>query len=453
MARSSVLRRIALVIALAASLPAPRAFADGGAAPKPPAARAAGATLVIVADAPASKQTVAGLGGKLPEPWRLGDDAALRRALTAAGQRTPPNVALGGAASRGALVAKAREAARATGAQAVLFVRVTPKKGGRAVTLLLVGPGDTDAVLDAGVEVSDTEDGAAALLDVLTPSLASLAPPGPPAEPGAPAANVPATRDGAAGEPPSPASTLTASPPLGSVDRAILVLSAGGGTGARIFRYHDGLSPQLRTYDLAASPNLVLSAEVYPFARSSVPVVRGLGITGGLQHALGVSSQASSGAAISTHWLRVEGGLRLRLAFGDEARFLLGVHGGVVKERFGFQGDETLRAWLPDVDYLFWRAGADGRLRVGPLALLAGAAYLPAIEGGALADRFRGTGFAAVELGGGVAVPLVRVFEVRATAVYTRVFYAFHPEPGDLYVAGGALDHLVRAQLSATLLL
>lgn len=60
MARSSVLRRIALVIALAASLPAPRAFADGGAAPKPPAARAASATLVIVADAPASKQAVAG---------------------------------------------------------------------------------------------------------------------------------------------------------------------------------------------------------------------------------------------------------------------------------------------------------------------------------------------------------------------------------------------------------
>ena len=52
-----------------------------------------------------------------------------------------------------------------------------------------------------------------------------------------------------------------------------------------------------------------------------------------------------------------------------------------------------------------------------------------------------------------VVVPLVSVFEMRAMAVYTRVFYAFHPEPGDLYVAGGALDHLVRAQLCATLLL
>jgi hypothetical protein len=122
-------------------------------------------------------------------------------------------------------------------------------------------------------------------------------------------------------------------------------------------------------------------------------------------------------------------------------------------ERFGFSGDMTLTPWLPDVSYLFWRAGADGRLRVGPIGLLAGASALPAIAGGALADRFRQTTFAAVELGGGLAIPLARVFELRATVLYTHVFYAFHPVPPDLYVAGGALDHIVRASLLATLLL
>ena len=41
----------------------------------------------------------------------------------------------------------------------------------------------------------------------------------------------------------------------------------------------------------------------------------------------------------------------------------------------------------------------------------------------------------------------------RAQGVYTRAFYSFHPEVGDVYVAGGALDHLIRAHLLATLLL
>jgi hypothetical protein len=209
---------------------------------------------------------------------------------------------------------------------------------------------------------------------------------------------------------------------------------------------------------LASSPNLVVAAELYPLARLSTPVVRGLGIAGGFAHALGVTSQTSTGTSISTAWTRAEGDLRLRLGFGataaaGESRFLLGLHGGVVWERFGFSGDATLLPWLPDVSYLFWRACTDGRLRAGPLALLAGFSYLPAIDGGQLADRFRQTAFAAVELGGGLAVPLARVFELRAAALYTRVFYAFHPVPGDLYVAGGALDHIVRATLLATLLL
>ena len=244
----------------------------------------------------------------------------------------------------------------------------------------------------------------------------------------------------------------------GGAGSASLIFSAGGGTASRVFRYYDGRSPQLRTYDLAAAPDLAVAAEIYPFARLAVPVLRGLGVSGAFEHALDLSSQTSSGTRVGTNWQRAEGDLRLRFAFGedlaDEARFVLGLHGGVVKETFSFNGDASLVASLPDVDYLFGRAGADGRLRLGPIALMAGASYLPAIRGGEFADRFRGTSFAAVEFGGGLAVPMVpRIFELRANADYTRVFYAFHPIPGDPYVAGGALDHLVRVRVLATLLL
>ncbi|APR79271.1 Hypothetical protein A7982_04618 [Minicystis rosea] len=443
---SAVIRRLALAAALVAALPASRAHAG-----PPASASTAPATLVVVADAPVSRQAIAGLGAKLPAPWRVGDDTAFRKALTASGQRTAPAVAMGNASARAALVDKAQSVAGPSGARAVLFVRVSPKKSTRVVSLLLVVSGSSTPALDTTVEVPLSDEGAE-LIPALAPALARIASAAEPAAPIAPApmraAPVPEGAPTISIGPDKPARST-----LGGIDRSILVFAAGGGSGARIVRYHDGLSPALRTYDLPASPNLVLSAEVYPFARLDVPVLRGLGVYGGFQHALGVSSETTNGTSVSTTWWRAEGGLRLRQAFGEEARFVLGVHGGVVKERFAFDGDKSLVSWLPDVDYLFWRVGADGRLRAGPIAILAQIAYLPAIQGGALADRFRQTSFAALELGGGLAVPIVPIFEMRATAVYTRAFYSYHPEVGDLYVAGGALDHLVRAQLLATLLL
>ena len=126
----------------------------------------------------------------------------------------------------------------------------------------------------------------------------------------------------------------------------------------------------------------------------------------------------------------------------------------MVIEDFGFSGDKTPGERAPRRRLrAFWRFGLDNRLRAGPLGILFNGSFMPAISGGPLADRFRESSFAAVELGAGVALPVVRVFEVRGTVEYTRVFYAFHPQVGDAYVAGGALDHLIRAQILATLLL
>ena len=62
--------------------------------------------------------------------------------------------------------------------------------------------------------------------------------------------------------------------------------------------------------------------------------------------------------------------LSLKLDGDGGARFLLGLRVGVVEERFGFRGDATLVPFLPDIDDVFWRFGADGRLRAGPVALL-----------------------------------------------------------------------------------
>jgi hypothetical protein len=442
--------RSRFVLALSLLLAAPTAaLSPSRALAGPPAASSAPAKLVVIADAPVSRKAVAGLGSKLPARWTLGDDTDFRKALSAEGQRTSAGIALGSASGRAALAKKGRAAAEASGVAAVLFVRVTPKgRTKRAVTLLLVGRSSDEPLVDTVVEAPTSDDG-----DALVPALASalekLAPPPADAPPPEPGPSGSPDKPGAPEEPSADKPKIE----LGGHETSILVFSAGGGIGARVFRYHDGLSPLLRSYDLSAAPNLVIAAEVYPFAHLSIPVLRGLGVAGGIQRAVGVSSETSTGTSISTTFWRVEGALRLRFTFGEDARFVLGVQGGVVKERFGFEGDKAIVPWLPDVDYLFGKVGVDGRLRAGPIALLAGFSYLPAVKGGTLADQFRDTSVGAIEVGGGLAVPIVRLFEMRATAVYTRAFYSFHPEPGDAYVAGGALDHFIRAQILATLLL
>jgi hypothetical protein len=420
---------------------------------------ASGPTLVIIADAATSKAAVKGLGAMLPQPWRLVDDGPLRRALANAGQRTSVGVALGSPAGRDSLAPPARAAATEVDATAVLFVRATPssKSGQRTVVLLLISPNAIAPALDTTVEAPVSDDGAA-VLAVLSPVLVSLAkapssaaptavPPAPTAAVGTPVPPSPLS----SAPPGDGADAVTPAPASPRADGSIVELSAGAGTASRFFQYHDGLSPELRSYDLAAAPNLLVGAEVYPFARTKIPVLRGLGLAGGYERAVAISSKTSTGMDVSTVWWRAEGDLRIRYALGAEGRHLIGIRGGIVQERFGFTtSDMSLSSQLPDVDYLFWRVGAFGRASVGPIAFLLDASYLPAIAGGELANRFRESFFAAVEISGGLGVPLGRLFELRATAMYTRIFYSFNPSPGDENVAGGALDNIVRAQLTAS---
>jgi hypothetical protein len=415
-----------------------------------PAAAAPHATLVIVPDTSAPSVSAKALGGKLPEPWRVGDEASVRRALRGAGQLSGPTAALEKNA-RARLAKAARLAATDIDAQAVLLVGATSKHGKRTLHVILVSPNEVDPVVDTDVESSKADDGPA-VLDLIGPALLHIAPlraePAAPAPPSSPVSSAPPPDAGSAGGPDG-----VAPPPSRYPQKpTIFELSAGGGSGSRFFRYNDALSAGLRTYNLPAAPNVVVAAELYPFARLSVPVIRNIGFDGGFQHAIALSSATSNGMSVGTNWWRAEGDLRLRFPLGEGARHAIGVRGGVVAEHFGFtSGDAMLTTQLPDVDYLFWRVGAFGRAAAGPIAFLLDVAYMPAWKSGALADRFRESTFAAVEFGGGLAVPVVRVFEFRATADYMRVFYAFHPNPGDAYVAGGALDQFVRAQLTANL--
>ena len=55
-----------------------------------------------------------------------------------------------------------------------------------------------------------------------------------------------------------------------------------------------------------------------------------------------------------------------------------------------------------------------------------------------LLARLRGARVGGVDFGAGIACALTHGIELRLSGAYLRYFYAFHPIPGDAYVAGDA---------------
>jgi hypothetical protein len=94
------------------------------------------------------------------------------------------------------------------------------------------------------------------------------------------------------------------------------------------------------------------------------------------------------------------------------------------------------------VDYRLWLFELGARLPLGSLALLAAADYLDVTSTGEIgsAARFPRLSVGGVEGKLGMALSLFSPWEARIIFDYRRYFYSFNPQPGDPYIAGGALD-------------
>lgn len=280
-----------------------------------------------------------------------------------------------------------------------------------------------------------------------------------PAPAATPAASAPAASASASSTSPSASAPEPApSPSSTAVDRVatsvdereawahtIGTLAAGFQVQSRGFTFHDALGNP-KTYDLAASPAVSASGEVFPGAGSGIPVLSDLGLAGDFTMGLGLSSAPPGGQKVDSSWTRWNAGLRGRMRIGGARTLvLLGITGGVGQESFSFSGSAPD---LPDVSYTYLRAMLDANVPVGPVILSAQGGYLPVLSAGDVADRYRGTRVGGVEGGLSVRAPFARHFDARITADYTRYFYAFEPRPGDKAVAGGALDQMMRAQVA-----
>lgn len=233
------------------------------------------------------------------------------------------------------------------------------------------------------------------------------------------------------------------------IGSALFVGEVGVELQGRWFAYSDGITQNLRPYSVFGAPTVSIAGEVYPMAGSPIPWIGDLGLTLSYARALGLDSATEGGDAIGTTSQRLGVGLRGRRVLGEGAAPILGLSAGFRLVEFSFDAPEDLAAEVPDVSYALLRLGVDGRVPLGPVAVAAMLEYLGPLSAGDVYERFKDPTVAGIGLGVGVIYPtVIEGVEARLWVEYSRFFSAFSPDPGDPYVAGGALDELLGLRLS-----
>ena len=405
-------------------------------------AQAAPATArVVVIGYDSESEEAADLVAKgLPTGWVRGDNDAYRATLKAEKATSAPGKAFATIASRQAFAGRVRRAGLTAKVDAVVMVRSVPQQGGSKVDVIVVSADKETPALDATYLVAgDSPELGGASSAVATslrslPVSATLAAPSasaPPPAPPPPAPPVPDEVKPGADRGPHP---------------AYLEFVVGAGVAHRSLSYKDAVTPSLSSYD-GTAPETILELEGRPFAGSG-PALRGFSLQGEVHGAFLLKSRDPvTGDKLDTSWVRAAGNLRWRYELAP--RTFVGLSAGVLHDTFTIKGASLAP---PNTSNTFLRFGLNARIGAGPVAILAQGAYLLSLSGGEVADRLRDASIGGVEGSLGLGIPIGKHLEVRAQGLYTRIFYAFKPQPGDPFVAGGALDQQIRGQLQLALL-
>jgi hypothetical protein len=419
-----------------------------------------GKKVVVVGDGPDGTTIVSDLGVHIrgSGSYSEGDSDAFRAALGPAGVRS-----LAAAARRkdrdADLVARVRAAARKAHADRAVVVHTEKGKKQTLVHAWVIDAQASGAEVDEDVHVAPgtgADDAADAVWGAIGSAFPAPeeAPPAPaPAAATSPAPSLEVDASASAKPPDADtASTPAAAPRASDHTRAGSIASVGLQMegGSRHFSYVDRLTSTLRPYDLFVAPVVKVNADVYPFLGTRIPVLSGFGAQGSYAHAFALSSQDEAGTRVGTSWQAFDLGVRERLPLGQS--FILGIDLGYGDTRFTFDDAITPTEQLPSVHYKYLRGGLDGRYVHGDLSFTAGVGYRDVMSTGDFAALFPRASVGGFDAGLGAAVVVAKGVEISLQVDYARYFYSLLPQPGDKYVAGGALDEMASLSLGASYL-
>ncbi len=245
---------------------------------------------------------------------------------------------------------------------------------------------------------------------------------------------------------------------------ALLVGLLGLDLGGRQFHYNQRITnANLRPYDLPqagllpVTPGGVASVELYPLARTPWAVARDIGV--GWEGRYNFAKAQLGTVKLDTTWYEWEAYLRGRLHLGARgASPAIGFEGGYGRQVFTFKDAGGLADSLPGVNYHYLHVGLDGRVPVGRVAVIAGAAFrhllskagpmgTTQVEAGSVGDHFPRAQISGLDARLGAALALGHNLEVVLVVSYVRYWAAFNSRPGDTYIAGGAIDHFIHSAL------
>jgi hypothetical protein len=249
-----------------------------------------------------------------------------------------------------------------------------------------------------------------------------------------------------------------------SFENSIVSGFVGLDFGGRQLHYRDRVSnANLRPYDLPngallpVAPGLAASAELFPLTTTGWVVARDVGLSARTRYNF-VSSKVGD-ISPKTRWFAWELDLRGRIPLGPIGSApLLGIEAGLGRDAFLFTAPGAAQDILPSVDYYYFRLGADARIPVSVAQLLVGLSYrhlesrrgpngatVPAA--GALGEHFPNAKFAGVDLKLGGALPLTANLEARLVFNYVRYWADLRPAPDASYVAAGATEQMLNADV------
>lgn len=409
---------------------------------------ASGRVVVFHAEGDGADAIAKDLKEQLPKGLSAGDADAFHGALGKQGHKGAMGKDLDAPKAREKLLERVRKAGEAAGVDVVVILRVKKAKKDRVATILIVDPKsaalarEDEVTLPAKKGAEDSKPVAASVL----PALEKFAP-----------APEPAKVEEKKEEPKSEEKKDEEKKPeepsarvAGDFSQALFVVGVAGEAGFRKFEYNQPITKNLRAYKVGGTPGFSINLELYPLAGSG-GALAGLGLEGSYGMAVGLQSAPASGQKIDTSWTRFYAGLRYRLKVCSCGAYIA-PHVGYGAESFTFSDPPAAIAKeVPAAKYGFVKAGVDGRLPIGPAALMLGVNWLFASSGGSDLETV-GSRFPHHTVGGfdgnvALGVGILKGLEARLAYRYTRFFYTMNPEPGDAYVAGGALDQLSSIQL------
>lgn len=393
----------------------------------------------------------------LPETLEVVDPDTFSAALKKVGVKKAVGGALASKRRRDSVLKPMRRALGEAKIDAVVIGIVRRGRGGKRLLLMYVDPIPGEPSVNTTIPMNRGDENVLRGIDeALGPTLKEIAPAAAP-EPKPPPPE-PKPVEPPPEEPPPPDERRPH-----TIEDALLTGELGFELGGRWFTYSDGLTPNLRPYSVFGAPMFAVAVEVYPLAGTTIPVAQDAGITVQYARAFALQSAIAGGDPIGTTYQRFGAGLRVRRALDLPLSPVLALSGGFRLLTFSYDAPAALAPEVPDVSYALLRVGVDGRVVVGPVAVMAGFEYLGPLASGDVYERFQDPGVAGIGLGGGIAMPLpietppggdaiealaATGLEVRLRIEYTRFFSSFAPQVGDPYVAGGALDELLGIRLA-----